>query len=147
MQFGIFTVGDVTPDPEETRGMAHRTTSWLNDHVQHLRDAPAEIGTLELVVRRPENGEREVLEAATLDEVDGLVGDNWYSRATSHAIAEGRHLEAQINVMSARMVGLLADDDEGRALAGDQLYLDLDLSHANLRPGRASSSASPRSSR
>ena len=115
--------------------MAHRTTSWLHQHEQHLRDAPTEVGTLELVVRRPENGEREVLAAATLDEADGLVGDNWYSRATSHAIAEGRHLEAQLNVMSARMVGLLADDDEGRAQAGDQLYLDLDLSHANLPTG------------
>ena len=67
-----------------------------------------------------------------LDEAGGLTGDNSLSRATSRAIAEGRHLDAMITVMSARMIGLLADDEATRALAGDQLYVDLDLSHDNL---------------
>lgn len=115
--------------------MDHRTTAWLNEQVDHLRAAPGETGTLDLVVRRPADGEREILEAGVLDEDGGLVGDNWLDRATRRAIADGRHLEAMINVMSARMVGLLADSDEERALAGDQLYLDLDLSHANLPTG------------
>lgn len=100
-----------------------------------LRAAPAREGSLTLVVRRPETLAREVLSEGVLDVEDGLVGDNWLGRATSRAIEEGRHLEAQLNVMSARMVGLLADDDEGRAQAGDQLYVDLDLSRANLPTG------------
>ena len=70
-----------------------------------------------------------------LDEADGLVGDNWLTRATSRAVAEGRHLKAQVTVMSSRMVRLLADTDEEQALAGDQLYVDLDISHANLPAG------------
>lgn len=115
--------------------MTHRTTAWLNEHVDHLLAAPAETGTLELVVRRPLHGERDILEAGTLDEAEGLVGDNWLERATSRAVAEGRHLDAQLNVMSARMVWLLADTDEERAMAGDQLYLDLDISQANLPTG------------
>lgn len=115
--------------------MAHRTTAWLNEHVDHLSAAPNEVGTLDLVVRRPAHAAREVLDAGLLDVERGLVGDNWLDRATNHAIAEGRHLEAQLNVMSSRMVGLLADTDEQRALAGDQLYLDLDLSHDNLPTG------------
>lgn len=115
--------------------MTHRTTAWLNEHVEHLLAAPAETGTLELVVRRPLHGERDILEAGTLDEAEGLVGDNWLERATSRAVAEGRHLDAQLNVMSARMVWLLADTDEERAMAGDQLYLDLDISQANLPAG------------
>ena len=115
--------------------MGHRTTSWLNEQVDHLRAAPTEVGTLDLLVRRPAHGEREVLVAGTLDVDAGLVGDNWLDRATSHALAEGRHLLAQLNVMSSRMIGVLADTDEGKALAGDQLYLDLDLSHANLPTG------------
>ncbi len=65
----------------------------------------------------------------------GCVGDNWLARARSRAIADGRHLQSQINVMSARMVGLLADTDDERALAGDQLYVDLDISHTNLPAG------------
>lgn len=111
------------------------TTAELTAALDHLRAAPAELGTLTLVVRRPAVGEREVLDEGVLDVEDGLVGDNWLSRATSHAIAEGRHLKAQLNVMSARMVGLLAETAAEQALAGDQLYLDLDVSHDNLQAG------------
>jgi hypothetical protein len=111
------------------------TTADLQASLAHLRAAPADIGTLDLVVRRPDVGVREILEEGVLDETDGLLGDNWLGRATSRAIAEGRHLDAMITVMSARMVGLLGDTDGARALAGDQLYVDLDLSHDNLPAG------------
>ncbi len=90
---------------------------------------------MRLVVRRPGPGVREILEDGELTLEDGLVGDDWLQRATSRSIAAGRHLDAQVNVMSARMVGLLADDPEEQAYAGDQLYLDLDVSHANLPTG------------
>jgi len=116
-------------------GMTHRTAAELEAHLDQLRAAPAEVGTLDLVVRRPAVDEREILDEGTLDLADGLVGDNWLSRQTSHAIAEGRHLKAQLNVMSARMVGFLGGTVDERALAGDQLFLDLDLSVANLPTG------------
>ena len=112
-----------------------RTADELTAHMEHLRAAPKEVGTLDLVVRRPAHGEREVLEEGVLDETDGLIGDNWLSRATSRAVAEGRHLKAQVTVMSSRMVRLLADTDGECALAGDQLYVDLDISHTNLPAG------------
>jgi MOSC domain-containing protein len=111
------------------------TTVDLEAALDHLRAAPAETGTLEMVVRRPENAAREVVAEGVLDESAGLVGDNWLTRATSRAIAEGRHLDAMITVMSARMVSLLGDTPEVRALAGDQLYVDLDISHDNLPAG------------
>src|SRR5215210_2089282 len=112
-----------------------RTSHELAAQLDHLQAAPVEVGTLDLVVRRPANGERKVLDQGVLDLADGLVGDNWLARATSRAIAEGRHLKAQVTVMSSRMIGLLADTDEERALAGDQLYVDLDISYANLPAG------------
>jgi MOSC domain-containing protein YiiM len=115
--------------------LPHRTTSELTAHLDELRSAPADVGTVHLVVRRPERFARELVDEGVLDTADGLVGDNWYSRATSHAIAAGRHLDAQITVMSARMVGLLTDDPEGQAAAGDQLYVDLDISVTNLPAG------------
>lgn len=115
--------------------MPHRTSEQLTAGMDHLLSAPAEAGTLDLVVRRPRNGEREILSEGVLDEAGGLLGDNWLARARPRAVAEGRHLKAQVTVMSSRMVGLLADTDAERALAGDQLYLDLDLSQANLPPG------------
>lgn len=115
--------------------MGHRTTAEIEEHLDVLREAPTEVGTVELVVRRPQIGEREILDEGTLDEAAGMVGDNWLERATSHAIAEGRHLKAQLNVMSARMVRFLAPTEAEQALAGDQLFLDLDISHDNLPAG------------
>ncbi|HET8664150.1 MAG TPA: hypothetical protein VFM08_07540 [Nocardioides sp.] len=107
----------------------------LEASLDHLRAAPPELGSLEMIVRRPAQGEREILAEGVLDEADGLIGDNWLGRATSRAIAEGRHLDGMITVMSYRMVGLLGDTPEARAMAGDQLYVDLDLSHDNLPAG------------
>lgn len=116
--------------------MEFRDAAALDDHLPHLRAAPAEVGRLDLVVRRPAVDEREVLEEGALSEDGGLHGDNWLDRSTSHAIEAGRHLEAQINVMSARMASFLAFGDTDRqALAGDQLFVDLDISHANLPTG------------
>ncbi len=111
------------------------TTADLEASLHHLRTAPADTGTLEMVVRRPDTGVREILDEGLLDETSGLVGDNWLSRATSRAIAEGRHVDTMITVMSARMIGLLGDTADVRALAGDQLFVDLDLSHDNLPAG------------
>lgn len=118
-----------------TAGVTYRTAEELSGHVGHLRAAPAELGTLALVVRRPSVGEREILDEAVLDVEKGLVGDNWLDRATSHAVREGRHLEAQLNVMGARMVRFLGSSADHQALAGDQLYLDLDISVATLPVG------------
>jgi hypothetical protein len=112
-----------------------RTTAELEAALDHLRAAPIGTGELTLVVRRPERLEREVLDEGELDPEAGLVGDNWLSRATSRAVAEGRHGEAMLTLMSARMIALLADNDEERALAGDQLYVDLDLSVDRLPVG------------
>lgn len=111
------------------------TTADLEASLDHLRSAPTDVGTLDMIVRRPDTGVREILDEGTLHDADGLVGDNWLSRATSRAIADGRHLDAMITVMSARMVGLLGDTDDVRAQAGDQLYVDLDISHDNLPAG------------
>jgi MOSC domain-containing protein YiiM len=115
--------------------VTHRTTAELETQLDHLRAAPQQAGSLEMVVRRPAVDEREILDEGLLDQLDGLVGDNWLERATSVAIAEGRHLKAQLNVMSARMVQFLAPTVAEQAMAGDQLFLDLDISVANLPAG------------
>ena len=121
--------------------MAHRTYDQLAAELDFLRAAPQAIGTLELVVRRPVPAERDVLDEGVLDVDLGLVGDGWLARARPRAVAEGRHFQSQITVMSARMVGLLDDSVDERALAGDQLYVDLDISH-DQPPGRAPGSRS-----
>lgn len=113
----------------------HLTEDELLAGLEHIRQAPPDGGRLELIVRRPAVGEREVLEEGELDVVDGLVGDTWRQRPSSRTPDRSPHPDCQINVMGARVADLVAGHPDRRALAGDQLFLDLDLSAANLPPG------------
>jgi MOSC domain-containing protein YiiM len=113
----------------------HRTREELDEFVAEVEAAPADGGTLELIVRRPAVGEREVLEVGELSLTAGLVGDTWDQRPSTRSVDGGPHPDMQLNVMSARVVAFLAQDPDRRAQAGDQLYLDLDLRHENLPAG------------
>lgn len=115
--------------------MAHRTTEELLTGLDDVRAAPADAGTVELIVRRPADGEREVLAEGRLDLAEGLVGDNWCRRWSKRTDDGSPHPEMQLNVIGARFSRLLGDDEAQRALAGDQLHLDLDLRPTNLPPG------------
>ena len=112
--------------------MGHLTLEQLMEGLDHIRAAPAAQGELVAIVSRPAPGEREVLTQATLDHVAGLVGDNWLARGSKDGPAL---LDSQITVMNARAAELVADGTERMPLAGDQLYLDLDLSVDNLPAG------------
>jgi MOSC domain-containing protein YiiM len=113
----------------------HLSTEELHAGLDEIRRAPKDRGVLELIVRRPRRGEREVLQAGQLDLQEGLVGDSWKDRRSSRS-ADGRaHPDMQINVMSSRVIALLSQDKARWALAGDQLFVDLDLSAGNVPPG------------
>jgi MOSC domain-containing protein YiiM len=116
-------------------GIAPATASELEERLPWLRGAPRDAGTVELIVRRPAVAEREVLDAADLDPAEGLVGDSWRTRGSRATDDGSAHPEMQLTLMSARMVALIAKDRDRWPLAGDQLYVDLDLSSRNLPPG------------
>lgn len=124
-----------TPTPSGDTGPGHRTPEELEAFLPIVLATPKDAGTLELVVRRPTEGRREVLEEGELDTTVGLVGDSWSERGSSRTPDGRPHPDTQLNVMSAPMVAFLARDPDRRALAGDQLYLDLDLSRDNLPVG------------
>jgi hypothetical protein len=115
--------------------MRHLTTEELHAGLAEIRRSPGDEGVLELVVRRPDIGKREVLSEGELDLVEGLVGDSWKRRPSSRTPDKSPHPDMQINIINARLIALVAQDRERWTLAGDQLYLDLDLSAANLPPG------------
>ena len=127
--------------------MATRTHTELDDHLDVLRGAPASEGTLAMVVRRPAVGEREILEAGQLDVDAGLVGDNWLSRATSYAIEAGRHLDAQLNVMSARMARAWLSASSARPSPATSSSSTSTSRWPTSRPAPGSRSATRRSSR
>jgi MOSC domain-containing protein YiiM len=112
---------------------AYATPGELEAGLDIVRHAPVETGTVELIVRRPAVGEREVVDEAELDLELGLVGDNWSSRGRSGG--RPANTNAQVTVMSSRAAALAARDPDRWPLAGDQLYVDLDLSGDNLPPG------------
>jgi hypothetical protein len=107
----------------------------LEAGLDEIRRAPRDHGVLELIVRRPTIGEREVLEEGTLDLLDGLVGDSWKNRPSSRMPDGLPHPDMQLNIMNARVTALVAQSKERWRLAGDQFYIDMDLSAANLPPG------------
>jgi hypothetical protein len=111
-------------------------TAALESGLDVIRAAPADHGTLELIVARPAVGQRTVLDAAVLDLRSGLLGDNWAERGSRKTDDGSAHPEMQLNVISSRAIDLIAAGDRDRwRLAGDQLYLDLDLGVDNLPTG------------
>lgn len=116
--------------------ITHLTTAELEAGLDAIRQSPKDEGALQLIVRRPRANERETLEEGQLDLVEGLVGDTWRVRASSRsADKRSPHPDMQLTVMNARAVALVAQDPARWTLAGDQLYVDLDLSAANLPAG------------
>jgi hypothetical protein len=113
----------------------HLTTLELEAGLDHIRRAPKQDGALVTIVRRLQVAQREVLREAHLDLIVGLVGDTWRLRKSSVTPDGAPHPDKQLNIMNARVASLVAGDRSRWALAGDQLYIDLDLSILNLPPG------------
>lgn len=116
-------------------GVRHLTTAELEAGLEEILLSPKDEGTLELIVRRPREDEREVLEEGELDLSVGLVGDSWIERGSSRTADGSAHPDMQLNIINARAISLVAQARERWPLAGDQLYLDLDLSRENLPAG------------
>lgn len=115
--------------------VAHRSTEQLDTHLDHVRAAPADAGELQLIVGRPDVGERVALDAGDLDPAVGLVGDSWFVRGNSKMPDGMADPEAQITLMNARATDAVAIERARWALCGDQLYADFDISIENLPPG------------
>jgi len=113
----------------------HPITNALEAGLDHIRRAPTDRGRVELIVRRPAENEREVLAIGVLDRSEGLVGDTWRVRPSMRTPDGSAHPDMQLNVMSSRVAQLVAGRADRWQLAGDQLFLDLDLSEANLPAG------------
>jgi len=113
----------------------HLTTEELEAGLDEIRRSPKDEGTLELIVRRPSLGEREVLDEGELDVAEGLVGDTWSTRASRRSKDGLAHPDMQLNIMNSRVIALVAQARERWHLAGDQLFIDLDLSLENLPAG------------
>jgi hypothetical protein len=112
-----------------------QTMEALTACLPHIRQSPSDHGTLALIVRRPQVDAREVLAEGELNAMEGLAGDTWSRRGSSRTVDRSPHPDMQLNLMNARVVEAVAGNIKRWPLAGDQLYVDLDLSQTNLPPG------------
>jgi hypothetical protein len=110
------------------------TAAELEAGLGNINRSPAE-GLLEMIVRRPKVGDREVLQQGVLDAGEGLVGDSWKARGSSKTQDGSARLDLQITVMNSHAIALVAGTKERWPLAGDQLYISMDISSGNLPPG------------
>jgi hypothetical protein len=113
----------------------HLTVEELEAGLPQVARSPKDNGELKLIVRRPVTGQREVLEKGELDLIVGLIGDNWKTRGSRHMPDGSANPNSQITIMNSRVIALLAPEEQRWPLAGDQLYVDFDLSASNIPPG------------
>jgi hypothetical protein len=113
----------------------HLTMAELEAGLETIRQAPRDEGVLRLIVRRPGGGERELLTEGRLDLCQGLVGDNWATRGCPLTDDGSADPQRQLTIMNVRAAALVATEEARWPLAGDQLYIDMDLGTANLPPG------------
>ena len=115
--------------------LQHLSMTELNAGMEYIREAPNDNGILKMIVRRPAADEREVISEAELNLEEGLVGDTWKVRFSRHTPDGSANTKSQITLTNARAIAVLAQNEDRWALAGDQLYVDMNIGEDNLPPG------------
>ena len=114
----------------------HFSEAELTGRLPEVLQSPADGGVLVQIVARPDKELRELRDRSEVTPEAGLPGDRW-ARHCSRRLPDGRlNPDTQLTLMNSRTVALVAGDKERWALAGDNLFVDLDLSEANLQAGQ-----------
>jgi len=122
----------IQPKKVAVAEIKHLALPALEAGLGHIRQSPRSQGELQLIVRRPDTLGRELLDEGELNFEEGLAGDNWSVKASSRTSDNTPHLDMQLTIINSRAIDLVAQSKERWPLAGDQLYIDLDLSKQNL---------------
>jgi MOSC domain-containing protein YiiM len=113
----------------------HLSLEELQECMSGILLSPKELGTLSAIVIRPETDARVSLQQCELSPEGGVHGDNW-AKGCWMSLPDGRpHPDVQVTLVNARTIALIAQGEERWPLAGDNLFVDLDLSEDNLPPG------------
>ncbi len=115
--------------------MQPKNLEALQNGFDHITQSPSDQGSLQLIVARPEVDSRTELDHGVLDETEGLIGDNWAARGSSKTEDGSAHPEMQINIMNSRAIELITQNKADWKTAGDQLFVDFNLSKDNVPPG------------
>lgn len=113
----------------------HKSLQELENGLTEIRKSPYDLGAVEMIVSRPKENERQLLDFAELSETLGLVGDNWFQKPSSSSADGGPHPAKQITLMNSRAIQHISGDESRWPLAGDQFFVDMNLGYGNLPPG------------
>ncbi len=114
----------------------HLTRAELQAGLSHILNSPQDDGVLEAIVIRPEPGQRQDLQGCEISLAGGTHGDRWAKGCWMRTEDGKPHPDVQICIMNARCIALIAQQRERWPLAGDNLFIDLDLHPENLPPGQ-----------
>ncbi|AXI49072.1 MOSC domain-containing protein (plasmid) [Sulfitobacter sp. SK012] len=102
-----------------------------------LNAAPKDKGTLEMIVMRPDHDERIIPESFEVSANEGVPGDHW-KRGTGYTLDDGMgDPDAQICIMMSGCIRAIAGDKANWPPAGDNFFIDMDLTPSNMPPGTA----------
>ncbi|MEO0471260.1 MAG: MOSC domain-containing protein [Bacteroidota bacterium] len=108
-----------------------RNQEDIQGQMEHILASPKQAGTVNMLVIRPDTDARKIVSNCHFSFAEGMAGDRWFQTK-----AEGDpERSSQITLMNARMLSFIASDDDHKALAGDNLVVDFDLTEDNLLPG------------
>ena len=114
----------------------HLPRTEIEAGLPHVQSSPKDGGILEMIVIRPAVEQRRVLETCEVSAGRGVHGDRW-SDGCWLSLPDGKpHPDVQVSLINARLIDLLSRSRARWPLAGDNLYVDLDLSEANLPAGQ-----------
>lgn len=113
----------------------HQNLTQLEAGLDEIRRSPSDRGIVHLIVKRLQPGEREIATDGQLSCDDGLVGDTWKQRGSRLTDDGSAHIDMQLTIMNSRAIALIAQSKDRWALAGDQFFVDFDLSEDNLPAG------------
>lgn len=114
----------------------YRTETEILEGFEAVRNSPSDQGLLEAIVIRPVSNERRSLQQCRLSPEGGTEGDSW-AKGCWLKLPDGRpHPDVQICLMNSRMIHLVAGERDRWELAGDNLFVDLNLSRENLPTGQ-----------
>ena len=113
----------------------HLTLEQLQKGLPQIEASPKDKGTLRAIVIRPLTDERKSLDRCELSFKGGVHGDNWADGCWMKQEDGSPHPDVQVAIMNSRAIDLIAGEEERWPLAGDNLFVDFDLSEDNLPPG------------
>ncbi len=117
-------------DPRE-----FRNSEELGRKLAHILSGPKDNGTLDMIIMRPETDKRIVPQSFKVTSADGVVGDHW-KRGSGYVLDDGTgDPDAQICMMMSRCIEAIAGDKANWPPAGDNLFIDMDLTPTNMPPG------------